>query len=170
MTGHVFMYSLKVWLVACKEAITRKWYQPDHQRRMKIVTEICCTWKSDWLTGRKSVGKVWQKAGCTKNNMTNLFQHFAASFSRGAPADAKWERITGAVAFHLAKDKVTKYTVGKSDRRHFLSVVVWPKKSKSKLKIEFAPKKNWNFIFGQKSPSPTWCFVWFFVWVFLFFC
>ncbi|KAM3850215.1 E3 SUMO-protein ligase ZBED1-like [Diretmus argenteus] len=50
----------------------------------------------------------------------------AASFAHGVPyskTDAKWKRITDAVAFHIAKDMVPIYTVGKAGFKHMLNVI-----------------------------------------------
>ncbi|KAM3842884.1 E3 SUMO-protein ligase ZBED1-like [Diretmus argenteus] len=50
----------------------------------------------------------------------------AASFAHGVPyskADAKWKRITDAVAFHIAKDMVPIYTVEKAGFKHMLNVI-----------------------------------------------
>ena len=50
----------------------------------------------------------------------------AASFSRGVPyskTDAKWKRITDAVAFHIAKDMVPINTIENAGFRHLLEVM-----------------------------------------------
>lgn len=66
--------------------------------------------------------------------------------------DAKWKRITDALAFYIAKGMAPIHTAEKSGFQHFLSYVILPKKSKSKIQFS-EKKKNLDFFFCAKSPK-----------------